>query len=69
MPLRKAVGEILAKPHIFAQTDPEQAVEAALRDLGYPWATYVSKECYVRMFASLIDEFVKRERDAAEEKS
>jgi hypothetical protein len=52
----------MLKPHIFNETDPKKAVEAALDDLGYPGATYVAREQYVTMFTELIRKFVSRER-------
>jgi hypothetical protein len=60
MSLRVTDGEVLGKPQIYAEPHPEVAVRRALDDLGYPWATYVSYEQYVKVFTTLIEEHVKR---------
>lgn len=63
---------IASKPQIFAELDPEKAVESALRALGWvrgespmPHMTNAEgREEFVIMFTTLIKKFVKRAQPA-----
>jgi hypothetical protein len=66
--MKLTAQEIIAKPHIFAESNPERAVESALRDLGWDrdgsfmphMATVEGRERFTIMFTTLIEKFVKR---------